>query len=456
MKATDIVREALERIRRFNALLVAFVHVDETLALQQAANIDEEIARGRSPGPLAGVPFGVKDIEECAGMPMRSGSLFLMDRPPRERDSPLVARLKAAGAVAVGMTATGEFGLDSGTNTKAFGATRNPWNLALTPGGSSGGSAAAVAAGLVPFCTAADSGGSIRGPAAFTGLVGLKPSHGRVPRPSGGFDVFGCVGTLTTTVRDTARCLDVSAGPHSADRMTLPPPGISYERASQTLTVQGARAVWSSDLGYAAVDPEIIALARAAAERACIAAGVKLIDEPIALPNVYADWIVLAAHSLRAAFESHGLGAEQFEMLSQSPRFALERAGELTAFRVWEAESHIAELEAKVGAILDRFDFIVTPAVACPAFAADELYPQTIGGRSARDSGAEPFGAFVNASWSPAISLPAGFTSNGAPTGVQFTGQRHREDMLLALATAYERAFPWPLHAPLQMKAPTT
>src|SRR5205823_11644205 len=228
--------------------------------------VDAAIARGDDPGPLAGVPFGVKDLEDCAGLPTSHGSLLYKGRPPVAADSIHVGRLRAAGAVPVGKTAAPEFGAIAYTSTPAWGTTRNPWNLERTPGGSSGGSAAAVAAGLVPFCTASDGGGSTRIPASFTGLFGMKPSYGRIPHPRAALSQTTCVGALTTTVADAARHLDVAAGPDDRDRASLPPPTVSYERAAEELDVGGLRALWSPDMGYAVVVPEIEGLARSAAE----------------------------------------------------------------------------------------------------------------------------------------------------------------------------------------------
>src|SRR3954471_14605616 len=181
LKATEILDECLAAVADRNDDLNAFVHLDADAARATAQAVDETVARGADPGPLAGVPFGVKDLEDCAGMPTSHGSLLFKGRPPVAEDSVHVARLRAAGAVPVGKTAAPEFGAVAYTSTPAWGTTRNPWNTERTPGGSSGGSAAAVAAGLVPFCTASDGGGSTRIPAAFTGLFGFKASYGRVP-----------------------------------------------------------------------------------------------------------------------------------------------------------------------------------------------------------------------------------------------------------------------------------
>ena len=182
LSAVSRVEDALAAIERLNPALNAFIRVDAEDALRQARDIDARVARGEDPGPLAGVPVGVKDMEACKGFPITQGSWFLRNAAPETSDSRHVARIRKAGAVMMGMTAASEFGMDSATNSRLWGVTRNPWNLATTPGGSSGGSSAAVAGGLVPLATGTDAGGSIREPAAFTGLVGLKPSHGRIPK----------------------------------------------------------------------------------------------------------------------------------------------------------------------------------------------------------------------------------------------------------------------------------
>src|SRR3954447_26066213 len=266
LKAVEVLDECLTAIDAGNTRLNAFVHLDPDLARRAAEAVDEAVAAGRDPGPLAGVPFGVKDLEHCAGMPTSQGSLLYKGRGPVEEDSVHVSRLRAAGAVPVGKTAAPEFGSYAFTDSRAWGTTRNPWNPERTPGGSSGGSAAAVAAGMVPFCTAGDGGGSTRIPAAFCGLPGFKASYGRIPHEHPGASLTSCLGALTTTVADAARHLDVAAGPSERDKFSLlPSPACRYEEAIEALDVSGLRAVWSGDLGFATVDPEVEELAHAAA-----------------------------------------------------------------------------------------------------------------------------------------------------------------------------------------------
>src|SRR5436190_11022138 len=217
MKAVEVLDECLAGIEAHNQPLNAFVHLDPELAHRAAEAVDAAVARGEDPGPLAGVPFGVKDLEDCEGMPTTFGSVPFSGRGPAASDDINVARLRAAGAIPVGKTASPEFGTLNFTKTKLFGITRNPWDVTTTPGGSSGGTSAAVAAGIIPFGTASDGGGSIRIPASFTGLVGHKASHGRIASPSPMTNQTGVRGSLTTTVTETARILDVLAGPDDRD-----------------------------------------------------------------------------------------------------------------------------------------------------------------------------------------------------------------------------------------------
>jgi aspartyl-tRNA(Asn)/glutamyl-tRNA(Gln) amidotransferase subunit A len=243
--AVDLVERALVAVAVANPELNAFVHLDADGARAAAARIDARVAAGEDPGPLAGVPFGVKDLDDCAGMPTTHGSRWFLGQPPVQRDALHVERLRAAGAIPIGKTAAPEFGTFAYTASPALGVTRNPWNPERTPGGSSGGSAAAVASGMVAFGTASDGGGSTRTPASFCGLVGHKCSYGRIPDAiAGRYGQTAVPGALTTTVADSARLLDVMSGPHRRDRSSLPPPTVRYEDAIESLDLSGLRIAW--------------------------------------------------------------------------------------------------------------------------------------------------------------------------------------------------------------------
>lgn len=443
----EVLDECLSRIEQANPGLNAFVVVDADLARREAARVDEAVARGDDPGPLAGVPFGVKDLEDCAGLPTSHGSLLYKDRPPVAADSPHVARLRAAGAVPVGKTAAPEFGSVAYTSTKAWGTTRNPWDPARTPGGSSGGSAAAVAAGFTPFCTASDGGGSTRIPASFCGLVGFKCSYGRIPRLGAQPSATSVLGALTTTVTDAARHLDVAAGPDDRDKASLPALSVRYEDVIEALDVAGLRAAWSVDLGFAIVDPEVAALTEAAALDLAEAAGLKLVERPVALTDPVKVWQTAGALDLWADLEP-GMWPEWADDLGFENRFFLRSSEHLEAPRLARFALRRERLEAEVAQLFADVDVLLCPSTAVPAYAAEGPMPGVIAGQEVTPAMNVPFTMLANLCWNPAVSLPAGVTAAGLPVGVQVVGRRHADDVVLRLARLYEQARPWPRLAP--------
>jgi aspartyl-tRNA(Asn)/glutamyl-tRNA(Gln) amidotransferase subunit A len=447
LTAAAAVEECLHEIGDKNGRVNAFVFLDAAAARRQAEAMDRSIARGDKPGALAGVGFGVKDLREsCAGMPRRNGSLFHRDDPPETGDSVFIARLRAAGAIPLGKVATAEFGMDGITHTLAHGTTRNPWNLTRTPGGSSGGSAAAVAGGLVPFCTAGDAGGSTRSPAGYTGTVGLKPSLGRIPRMDG-FGDRSCPGVITTSVGDTARILDVAAGPDDCDRMTLPASDISYEKLIETLNVDGLRAVWSEDLGFAPVEPEVATLTRAAALRLAEAAGMRMLDRTVRFTNVYMPANMHLTLRFAEELTQRGILPDQKHLLSPGPRFFLEKAQGFSHAEVFEALLMEKRLEQEIAAFFRDADVLLTPCHSTPAFAAEGPLPEWIDGKDASQTHGDSFPMLANIGWNPSISVPAGLTGDGLPVGLLITARRHRDDIALRLARILEITSPWPKHA---------
>ena len=448
LTALAAVEDCLRAIERGNARINAFIHLDPDGARRQAREIDARVAAGDRVGPLAGVPFGVKDIREsCAGMPRRNGSLFHMGDPPETRDSVFIARLRAAGAIPLGKVTTAEFGMDGVTHTLAHGTTRNPWNPARTPGGSSGGSAAAVSAGLVPFCTAGDAGGSTRSPAGYTGTVGLKPSLGRIPRMDG-FGDRSCPGVITTTVADTARILDVVAGPDDCDRMTLPLAGVRYEQAIEALDVAGLRVVWSQDLGFAPVEPDVVELTRAAAEKLVRAAKLRYEHREVRFTNVYMDANMHLTKRFAEELEQRGILPGQEHKLSPGPRWFLNKAQGFTKRQVFEALQHEKQLEQEIAAFFREADVLLCPCHSTPAFAAEGPLPERIAGRDASQTHGDAFPMLANIGWNPSISVPAGVTRDGLPVGLLITVRRHRDDLALRLARLLEQAAPWPRLSP--------
>jgi aspartyl-tRNA(Asn)/glutamyl-tRNA(Gln) amidotransferase subunit A len=439
-KAGEVLDGCLAAIAARNDELNAIVHLDEAQARSAAEAVDAAVARGDDPGPFAGVPFGVKDLDDCAGMPTTHGSLVFASRGPVEADSIHVARLRAAGAVPVGKTAAPEFGTLNFTKTKVFGVTRSPWDTSRTPGGSSGGSAAAVAAGLLPCATASDGGGSTRIPAGFTGLVGMKPSHGRIPHPGPSGSQTSVDGLLTTTVADSARHLDVTAGPDDRDRLSLPAPGLSYEDAIETLDVGGLRARWSVDLGFVEeVDPEVAELAEAAARQLAEVAGLTLDTDEVRLTDPVRAWLGMGAMDLWFGLEEgHWPGVA--EDVTRYVRGVLEQTESYTVSRFARAHRAREQLTLDAAALFAEVDVLLTPTTAVPAFAAEGPPP---GGAMAT-----PFTMLANLCWNPAISVPAGLTSEGLPVGLQIVARRHRDEVPLRLARILEQTRPWPRWAP--------
>lgn len=441
--AVSVLESCLAEIRERDPDLNAFAFLCEDVAYAAAQAVDAAVARGEDPGLLGGVPFGVKDLEDCRGMKTTQGSVFLLDTPPKTEDSIHVARLRAAGAVPVGKTNAAEFGMDGATANRPYGVTRNPWKLEMTPGGSSGGSSAAVAVGMVPFATSTDGGGSTREPAAFTNLIGLKPSHGRIPK-NGGFSNWSVHGVLTRSVAETARCLDVTAGPDDLDRQSLPAVDYRYEEVIEQLDVGGLRAVFSPDHGYAVVDPEVVEIAAAAARRLIAAAGLVAVEEPFHPTNVLRHWAAIMLHNIEQDFTEQGMLPDRFDELSDKVQFLLrhmrERAPEINLKASWNA---IYQLERDAAAFFRRNDLLMTPATACPPYPAAQVSVDVIDGRDATESGVEPFGMLANVCWNPSISVPAGFTASGLPVGLQITARRHRDDIALRLARILEQTQPW-------------
>lgn len=451
-KAVDVVNEAIRRIERDDREVNSFVSVNADLALAAAEEIDRKVERHEDPGRLAGVPIGVKDNEHVAGLPTKHGSLVHANAPPEKFDSEHVARLRAAGAIPIGKVSMGEFGLDAITHTIAHGTTRNPWDLTKTPGGSSGGSAAAVAAGLVPLCTGGDALGSIRAPASYTGLIGLKPSYGRIPRAHG-FRDTAALGSLTCTVADTARYLDVVAGPSNRDRATLPASGVRYEEAIERLDVRGLRAVWSEDLGFAPVEPEVIEICANAFQRLVRAAGLTAINGGFKCINVYPEWNALAALELKADFERAGVLPHHADRISPVPRMLIESIQMLSPVQQSEYRERIRALEREIASFFDEADLLFTPTVCCEAYGAEGPLPVVIAGKDASRTNAEPFTAIGSICWLPSISIPAGVTSTGLPVGLLINGPRHRDEIVLRLARIWEQTQPWPGVAPAFARA---
>jgi aspartyl-tRNA(Asn)/glutamyl-tRNA(Gln) amidotransferase subunit A len=441
-----LVQSCLDRIDALNPSLNAFVALRREEALEEAAALQKLIVAGKRLGPLAGLPVGVKDLEDVAGLPTTYGSLPFKDYRPA-KDSVQVARLRAAGAIVVGKTNTPEFGYTGLTKNLIFGVTRNPWNLERTPGGSSGGSSAAIAAGMVPLVTASDGGGSVRIPACYVGAFGMKPTFGRVPvgpliaeRPMLPWIDTVCYGPLTRTVRDAALFLDVVAGPDPSDPDTLPPPGLSYVATLEDLPARLPIAV-SKGLGYARVQHDVWREVEAAIDVfRTLGHQVEVIDD--VLPDLGMEW------ALVAAAESYALLADRVEAhrheWGRAFYAGLQQGKTVTPAFIGQAQRKRAELHAGLARIFGRYALLLTPTLPTEAFAAAGPFPEAIDGEPIRSAlGAVAFTYPFNFSGHPAASVRAGFTDAGLPAGLQIVGPRFRDDLVLQASYAYEQARPW-------------
>lgn len=436
LSARELVGHALARIEATNGELNAFVAVNGEAALDAAAGIDRAVASGEDPGPLAGIPIGVKDLEDAAGFRTTRGSAGWADAPPAERHSLLVDRLVASGCVVVGKTNTPELGWKGQTDNVLFGATRNPWDPARTPGGSSGGSAAAIASGMVPLATGSDGGGSIRIPSALCGLSGLKPSLGRVP--SGGADPpdwpdLSTRGPMARTTAEVAATLDAIIGPDPSDLRSLPIPDPSWLGALDHPHVPISVA-WSPTLGYAPVDAEV----RAVCERAVSAladAGANVAEVESVFPEDPAGtWFTLCS-AYEARSVEHLKGTPAWERVDPGLRFAVELGEAVTGPQFVKALDQCHRLNMRLVRLFRECRLLVTPTVASPAPVVGE--PGVINGSA--DENWVRFTYPFNLTRSPAGTVCVGFTGSGLPVGLQLIGPQHGDLVVLRAMAALEQ-----------------
>ena len=442
----ELMGATLDRIEATHLRLNAVVGTrprEELLADAEAA--DRRRAAGEA-GPLEGAPLGVKDLEDVAGMVTSMGSRVFRNNVA-ESDSTQVARLRAAGAIVVGKTNTPEFGFTAITKNPLFGVSRSPWDLERTPGGSSGGSAAVLAGGVLPLVTSSDGGGSIRIPASFTGAFGLKPSQGRVPRgPMRAWDYASTAvyGPLTRTVADAALFLDLVAGPSPCDPASLPAPGLSYREVFDSGLPASTRIAWSPDLGYARVQSDV---GRVAAQGVAAFQEAGLTVEPLeehvpgGPPMLTAAWGALGNFFL--AGQLHESLRNQRRDMTHSFADALERSWDVTPESFGEGARERGRLNQWCGEVFDRFDLLVTPTVPYDPPPARGPFPTHTEGREQVPAGVAAFTIPFNMSGHPAATVRAGFSDAGLPVGLHIVGPRHRDDLVLRAARVFERARPW-------------
>lgn len=449
--AKELLETHLERIERINPTLNAVCHLDVDQARARSDEIDSEIAAGHDPGPLAGVPIGVKELVSVEGWPDTEASLIYEHRVAAH-DSAEITRLRRAGAVLVGLTTASEFGAVSFTNTPLHGITRNPWDISCTPGGSSGGSASAVAAGLFPACTGGDGGGSIRIPAAYCGLPGMKTTYGFAGTgPSMfSFSQTAVHGPMVRSVRDSARYLDVIAGPTLTDPYSLPksePLEGSIVSGAAIDALRGLRVAWSSTLGYASTEHTVSALAREAAEALIEAAGMELVDVPIDLPKPGTSWTVLG--TLNEMAHHYEEMRDRVADLSDVMRMSVASFEHLRPEILLKAMRGRWATVAASAAVFEEVDLVLTPTTPTTAFGAEGTLGGVVNGKEVSLMGlSAAFTAPFNLTGQPACSIPAGLV-DGLPVALQVVARRHDDVHCLAAAALLEQIRPWPKLAPL-------
>jgi aspartyl-tRNA(Asn)/glutamyl-tRNA(Gln) amidotransferase subunit A len=447
LSPVEATQAVLERIERFDPAVNAFCLVDPDRALAAARASEARWQRAEPCGLVDGVPATIKDLILTRGWPTLRGSLTTVREQPWDEDAPATARLREQGAVLIGKTTTPEFGWKAVTDSALTGITRNPWNTDLTPGGSSGGAAAACALGMGALHVGTDGGGSIRIPAAFTGIFGLKPSFGRVPAwPLSPFGTVAHLGPMTRCVADAALMLGVLARPDSRDWFALPDDRRDY-RIGLEDGVRGLRIAFSPTLGFAEVEPEIADLVAAAVPAfEELGARVEPVDpgfaDPIGL--FLCHWQVGAANLLR------DFTSEQRARIDPGLREIAAQGEAVSLMDYLIAVRRRGELGARMRRFHEDFDLLLTPSLPLAAFAAGTERPDP--DRQPRWINWAPFSNPFNLTQQPAASVPCGLTAAGLPVGLQIVGPMHADHLVLRAARAFEAARPWPL--PERPRAP--
>jgi aspartyl-tRNA(Asn)/glutamyl-tRNA(Gln) amidotransferase subunit A len=429
--------------------LHAFCTPTPEVARAAARAVDARLAQGEDAGPLAGVPVGIKDLVATRGIKTVMGSALYRDFVPDEDDI-VVERLKAAGAVIIGKTNVPEFGYSGVGHSPVFPTTRNPWNLAMTSGGSSAGSGASVAAGVAPFAIGSDGGGSVRIPAAHCGLYGIKASMGRVPLYPGcrderypgvsSWETLEHIGPMSRTVADAALMLGVIAGPDPRDRYSIPAADFDYVEATKG-DIKGLRIAYSEDWGYAAVDPEVRRVVR---EAVAVFEGELGCTVTRADPGWRSDagatfWALVAADTDLSGMRQMMKGREH--LISPHLLDLVMRPWSGSDFT--DAHTQRKALCNTMWRFMAGYDLLLTPTLAVPPFPVHMQGPEIIEGRWARTADWICFTFPCNMTGQPAASVPAGFTKDGLPVGLQIIGRHLDDRTVLKASGAFERARPW-------------
>jgi amidase len=439
LSPVEAMTAVLDRTSEVNGAINALCTVDYEGAMTSARKAEQRMSTDIAE-PLYGVPISIKDLTETAGMRTTFGSVMFKDNVPKT-DALVVSRIRQAGAIVFAKNNTPEFGVGINTVNDLFGATRNPWNLDYSAGGSSGGAGAAIVSGMGPIATGTDHGCSVRLPASYNGIVGLRPTPGRIPKiPNAwAYDPFGVTGPMARTVQDCAVLFDVMSGD---DRRS--PISRDFERTAPLLSgsIEGLRIAWSSDLGVASVDPEVEAICAAAVQRfenlGCSVTeyspdfrGIRDIIEPLRAVRQIA---------LYGDLELDGSPVSNSRFLEY-----FERAQKFTAADVGRAEALRSALWGRMCDFFDEYDLLITPTAPSLPFPVGIPFPPEINGTKIYDGVGGCMNCYaITMTGLPGLSIPAGISASGLPVGMQLVGPRNAEAFLLRAAYQYETAFPWP------------
>jgi amidase len=434
LSAREALAAHLKQIDRVNAKLNAIVTLIAGRATQSAREADEHQAKRGTLGPLHGLPIAHKDLVDTKGIRTTYGSPLFKDFLP-DHDDPIVERIRNAGAILVGKTNTPEFGAGSQTFNTVFGPTLNPYDPAKTCGGSSGGAAVALAAGMLPIADGSDMGGSLRNPAAFCNVVGFRPSPGRVPNPA--FSPLAVSGPMARSVADVALLLSAMAGPHATSPLSLPEPGSSFRRPLAR-AFKGVRVAWFKDLGGLPFDSRVRTVVDA--QRKMFETIGCVVDQ--AEPDFTgAGFAFKTLRAMRSA-ATHGERIRTHrDMYKDTLLQEIEHGLKLTSADIAKAEALHADVWRRFQAFLERYEYFVLPSTQLPPFDVKLPYPTAINGVKF-----ESYIDWMKTCWyisvtgNPAISVPAGFTPEGLPVGIQIVGRRHQDWSVLEMAYAFEQA----------------
>ena len=440
----EVMQAVLARVDAVNPKLNAIVTLARESALKEAKAATAALKKqGRKLGPLHGVPVTIKDLTHTKGIRTTWGSKVFENYVPTE-DSLIVERLKSAGAIILGKTNTPEFGAGGNTFNTVFGPTRNPWNPALTCGGSSGGAGVALATGMGPIAQGSDTGGSLRTPAAFCGVVGFRTSPGLVPYYPKllGWDSIGVTGPMARTVTDTALMLSVVAGPDDRSPISYDVDTAAFPRAVKSPSIKGWRVAWTPDLnGLIPVDAEVAQVAEAATS-VFRSLGAKVTAACCDFSEV--NDIVLGTRGLSMVANHADKLSQWKDQMQKGLVWNIEQGLKLSPEQIGRAEALRTSLWHRVRTFMETRELLILPTVAVSPFPVEQPYPTHINGKPLDNYTQWFFLTYgITVTGLPVISVPCGFTRSGLPVGLQIVGRRRQEAMVLRAAAAFEAAAPW-------------